>query len=257
MKDFVRLRQVALAVPQLAPVEAALRTIFELAPGHRDERVGRYGLENAVLALGPTFIEILAPTRPDTAVGRFLERAKDARIYGAYMAIFDCSDLARWRANIDALGIRVVNERRYEHYANLQLHPRDTGGTFAEIHQNVGGEELMGHYDPAGHGWQETVREDRAARRIAAMTFESPDPAALRHRWSQWLDRAGTADSLDLDYGTLRFRVSGDGGERLSALHIETRNPVGAQAAAKRMGCSLTEDGFALGGVRFVLVGAE
>jgi hypothetical protein len=47
--------------------------------------VGRFGLTNAVFAVGDTFVEVVAPTQPDTTAGRYLKRRGGD---GGYMAIF-------------------------------------------------------------------------------------------------------------------------------------------------------------------------
>ena len=68
------LRQIALVAARLAPVEQALTTVFDLTTCHRDPAVGQYGLENVLLPIGRQFLEVVAPTRDETAAGRFLAR---------------------------------------------------------------------------------------------------------------------------------------------------------------------------------------
>jgi hypothetical protein len=252
MSDFIRLRQVALAVPGIEEAEATLCRLFGVAGGHRDERVRRYGLANAVLTFGTTFVELLAPVQADTAVGRFLERSGSQTLHGAYMVIFDCSDLAQWRARIAKLGVRIVNERTYPRYCNMQLHPKDTGGTFVEIHQNVGGEDLKGHYDPAGDGWVSTIR-DTLTLGIVGAGLESSRPEVLARRWSGILGRESRSGRMELDAGILRFDPSHDGGERLAEIHVQVRDIGKVIANARAMDCTRGPDWVVLGGVRFRL----
>ena len=104
---YLRLRQVCLVAPELAPAVAAVQAVFGLPICHRDPHVAAFGLENALFALGESFLEIVAPTRPDTAAGRFLQRSGGL---GGYMLIFDCDDPAPYRARAGAAGVRVAYE---------------------------------------------------------------------------------------------------------------------------------------------------
>jgi len=65
--------------------------------------VGQFGLTNAVFAVGDTFVEVVAPARPDTTAGRYLERRGGD---GRYMAIFQVPDLAAARRRLASLGVR-------------------------------------------------------------------------------------------------------------------------------------------------------
>src|SRR2546423_6013078 len=99
------MRQVVLAAHELEPVAAQLRESLGLGEPFADPNVGEFGLHNAVFALGDCFIEVIAPTGPDTAVGRWLERHGGD---GGYMLIFQLDDLDAARARVETLGIRVV-----------------------------------------------------------------------------------------------------------------------------------------------------
>lgn len=255
-QGFIRLRQLALAVSELARAEQQLCEVFDVAACHHDERVQRYGLENAVLTFGSTFIELLAPTRPDTAVSRFLERGKERQHYGAYMAIFDCSDLAVWRGNVDALKMRVINEREYARYRNFQLHPRDTGAALVEIHRNLGGDELLGHYEPGGDEWQQTIRNGRTLG-ITGIRLESPQPDALAARWSAMLGRpVSDADGLriELDLGALDFGFSENAAEQVSEIVVAVRDVAAIVTSATEHGFTVGADWLDAYGVRFRLV---
>src|SRR5271157_5338023 len=93
----VRLRQAVLVAADLEPAATMLREGLGLLEPFRDPGVGEFGLENVVFALGDCFLEVVSPTRPDTAAGRYLARHGGD---GGYMVIFDLEDLegARERA---------------------------------------------------------------------------------------------------------------------------------------------------------------
>ena len=69
-----RLRQVALVARACGRVAAELGRAFGWGEPLRDPGVGGFGLTNAVFAVGGTFLEVVAPVRPDTTAGRYLER---------------------------------------------------------------------------------------------------------------------------------------------------------------------------------------
>src|SRR3954468_21427845 len=100
-----RVRQVVLAAADLDAVAADLeRELGVDAPFH-DEGVGHFGLRNAVYSLGDSFLEIVSPTRADTAVGRHRDRCGgDA----GYMLMFELADAAAIRRRLETLGVRIV-----------------------------------------------------------------------------------------------------------------------------------------------------
>ena len=88
---WLRLRQICLVARDIEQVTQAFQTIFGLEVCHIDPNVGKYGLENRLLPIGNQILEIVAPTQPDTAAGRYLERRGGD---GGYMVITQCDDHA-------------------------------------------------------------------------------------------------------------------------------------------------------------------
>src|SRR6266536_2167515 len=97
MADYLRLRQMCLATRELEPVVDDIRAILGVEICYRDSGVAKYGLVNALLPIGTSFLEVVAPIEPNTAAGRFLDRSGG---HGGYMAIFDCSDPERRRRHV-------------------------------------------------------------------------------------------------------------------------------------------------------------
>ena len=64
------MRQVALVARDCAQVAGELQRAFGWPSPFHDPGVGQFGLTNAVFAAGDTFVEVVAPARPDTAAGR-------------------------------------------------------------------------------------------------------------------------------------------------------------------------------------------
>ena len=252
-----RLRQVALVAETLAPVEVQLTSIFGLKVAHRDPGVGKFGLENIVVPVGNQFIEVVAPIEEGTTAGRYLERRSGD---GGYMAILQCTDPKGRDARAAALGMRVVHSIDRDDYDGLQLHPRDTGGTFLEIDFTDGFDEPDGPWYPAGDGWQ-TAKSTGAVTGIASSTIQSPAPVELAERWAAILDRDLSRDNnalgIALEQGCLRFVEAADGrGEGLSEIDITVADMGHVRAKAAEFDVPCTEDQITIGGVRFNLLSA-
>jgi hypothetical protein len=253
---WLRLRQLALVARQLAPVVDDLREVFGLEVAYRDPSVEAFGLENAVLPVGNQFLEVVAPTREGTAGGRYLERRGGD---GGYMVILQCDDHGPRKRRAAELGIRKALEHDEPQYRLLQLHPRDTGGSFLEIDQQIGGEDVEGPWQPAGRDWHAAVRTD-VVRAIAAAEIQAADPRLLAKRWSEILelpiaDEAGGAPSLRLENAAIRFVADRDGrGEGLGGVDVVAADPPRLLAAAERRGRRIADDLVLICGVRFRLV---
>ncbi|MGO8917554.1 MAG: VOC family protein [Stellaceae bacterium] len=253
---YLRLRQICLVAGALEPVLADLAAILGLAVCYRDGNVARYGLVNALLPLGRSFLEVVAPTRPGTAAGRYLERRGGD---GGYMVILDCDDIERRRDHMARFGVRIANPLGYESYTGLQLHPRDTGGAMLELNHTLDGARLDGPYHPAGPHWQDFVRT-ATTRALLAAELQSTDPEALARRWGAILERpvtrgaAGTPE-IALDLGRLRFVAAADGrGEGLAGLDIDAADPARILAEARRRSCAVSGNEVTIGGTRLRLV---
>jgi hypothetical protein len=92
---------------------------------HRRDVSERFGFRNAILPTGIGHIELLQPTDPDKAVGRFLQRRGE----GVYLVGFECADVAGSVSRLRAQGVQVESPR-----ADLAwVHPRQTHGLFVEL----------------------------------------------------------------------------------------------------------------------------
>jgi hypothetical protein len=255
MADYLRLRQICLVARELEPVVADLRTILGLEVCYRDSGVAKYGLVNALLPIGTSFLEVVAPVEPSTAAGRFLDRSGG---HGGYMAIFDCSDPERRRRHAEALGIRVANVIEYADYLGVQLHPRDCRAAMIELNHTRGGDDLAGAYHPAGPDWRAAVRTDQA-RALVETEIETPEPEALARHWGGILElpvRVGERDPtiVPAHGGVIRYVAAPDARtECLGGLRIAVADVARASEAAARRGYKLEGNSFHLAGVHFRL----
>ena len=250
MSDYLRLRQICLVAPQLAPAEKAITDVLGLAVCYRDPGVGKYGLENALWPVGDMFLEVVAPTQPDTAASRFLEKSSGR---GGYMVIFDCSDPARRAQHAGAIGVRVITNHIHGDYTGVQLHPRDCRAAMIEFNQTKGGDTDATRYAPAGPDWQGARRTD-VTRTIESVELASPDPAGLAAHWSAIIERPTESCAMRFPEATLSF-VAGPV-ESLAALTIQTTDATAMRARADAAGLERTDRGFIAAGVEWVPVSA-
>ena len=261
MKDsaqFLRLRQVCLVASDLEAQARRIASIFGLEVCYRDPNVGKYGLENVLFPVGTSFLEIVSPTKPDIAAGRFLERHGGRH---GYMVILDCDDPERFRHRAESLGVRVANLIRHDAYLGVQLHPKDTGAAMLEFNSTVGGADPLGAYGPAGPEWRRAMRRERT-RSMRAVEIESPHPKALAERWGQIMERraqdAGTCRyRIELDAGAIDFLPSSSGEEVFAGVNLEAADPRAILAEAKAQGCAENDGTVGACGVRFRITPAR
>jgi hypothetical protein len=255
---WLRLRQTAFIARKLAPIVDDMREVFGLEVGFRDPGVKTFGLENAIFPVGNQFIEVVAPIQEGTAGGRYLDRRGGD---GGYMVILQCDNHAPRKRRVAELGVRKALEADEARYKIMQLHPRDTRGSFLEIDEQVGGEDPDGPWSPAGPNWKTAVRTD-VVRAIAAAEIQSPEPDVVAARWSEILELPVERDpkgrpALHLQNASLRFVKDADGrGEGLGALDVVAVDRKRLLDAAERRGRRVSDNQVMVCGMRFNLVDA-
>lgn len=252
------LRQIAIVAGSRDPVVDALRNILGLEVCFVDEEVAEFGLENALLALGSQFVEVVAPVRPGTAAGRYLERRSGDGGYMVITQVMSEQEQTECRERACAEGVRVAWEKEHADGRYMQLHPRDTGGCFLEI-DYVEACDPEGHWPPAGgDAWRGSSGRPLVDG-ITAVDVQAADPAALAGRWSAItgvpVDAGDNGNcSMNLKNATVRFvPVADKRGEGLAAIELRAND---ARAIRKRADAfdALDADGTpVIGGVRIGL----
>lgn len=254
---WLRLRQIAFVAEALAPVEQAIIDTLGVAVCYRDPAVAAFGLENVLFPIGNQFLEVVAPVRENTAGGRYLERRGGN---GGYMIITQCDDHAPRKARVATLGIRTVLEHDDDSYRLMQLHPRDTGGTFFEIDQQLGdrADEPDGPWHPAGPDWQR-ARDLRRVNGIVAAIVQCDDPGRVARRWAGIAEIPLAPDlTLPLDNAGIRFVECTDGRpEGLSEIDVAVTDAAAILERARQRDAVLGDDQIGLCGVRINLVPAQ
>mgnify|MGYP006165813385 CR=1 FL=1 len=254
---WLRLRQIALVAEKLAPIETQLEQVLGIKVCYRDPGVGHFGLENALFPIGNQLLEVVAPTQENTAGGRYLERRGGD---GGYMVITQCDDHAPRRRRVEELGIRRVAESDSEDYGLMQLHPKDTGGSFFEIDEQRGQGALDadGPWEPAGPDWQTARCLDRIVH-IRAAEIQCDDPEVVAARWSTIaqipLQRSDGMLTLPLDNAVLRFVSCEDGRpEGLGGIDVEAADKEAILASASQLGLPCSGSMVSICGLRITLV---
>ncbi len=253
---WLKLRQIALVAEQLAPVERELTDVLGLQVCYRDPGVGRFGLENALLPIGNQLLEVVAPVKENTAGGRYLERRGGD---GGYMVITQCDDHAPRRRHVEELGIRLVSDFTTDEFRNMQLHPKDTGGSFFEIDEQMGegAHDDDGPWEPAGPNWQRARRTERV-NAILAAEVQCDDPGQTAARWSEIAEIPLNDNVLELANAAVRFVPCADGRpEGLGGIDLAAVECDAILETAERLGAVRGDRQIYLCGMRMNLIKAD
>jgi methylmalonyl-CoA/ethylmalonyl-CoA epimerase len=125
------LDHVAIAVRDLDAALAGYRTRYGIEALHR-EVVADQGVEEAMLALGGSFVQLITPVDDDGPVARFL----DKRGEGLHHVAFAVLDLEVALAHLESQGSRMIDRepRRGGRGTRIAfVHPSDLSGTLIEL----------------------------------------------------------------------------------------------------------------------------
>src|SRR5438270_5348485 len=116
--------ELSVVVRDLDAAAARFTQLFGLSV-HRRDTSERFGFKNAILPTGIGHIELLQPTDPDKAVGRFLAKRGE----GVYLVGFECADVPGSVERLKKAGVRVDGRRADVAW----IHPQETHGLFVEL----------------------------------------------------------------------------------------------------------------------------
>jgi hypothetical protein len=219
-----RLRQVAFAAADLDTTAARLQSELGLTEPYRDDGVALFGLQNAVFALGDTFLEVVSPLRDGTAAGRYLERQGGDT---GYMAMVQVADAGAARSRLDRLGVRVVWEFAEEDIVDLHLHPRDVPGPLLALDQA----EPEGSWRWGGPAWTAAVPAVTPGG-LRELTIAVADPGGAAARWAELLGVAAADRTLPLADSQLVTFEEPHGRNGIVALTLAVPTPPSASAEA-------------------------
>lgn len=127
----INLDHVAIAVENLDSALEAYRGRYRVEPIYR-EVIESQGVEEAMIPVGGSFIQLLQPLSPETPVGRFLSNRGEGLHHVAYAVV----SIEAALEHLVSEGARLVdNEPRVGGRGTriAFVHPADVGGTLIEL----------------------------------------------------------------------------------------------------------------------------
>ncbi len=133
--DVTRIDQIAIAVEDLDAAIAFYERAFGLRVSSR-ERIESDGVEEAMLDVGGVWIQLLAPTREDSPVGRFLARSGP----GLHHLGFGVEDVSAALDHLRAEEVALIDDTPRPGgggHTIAFVHPKGTGGVLVELVENA------------------------------------------------------------------------------------------------------------------------
>ena len=129
----IEIDHVAIAVHDLDAALEYYKSTFGASLAHR-ERIERDGVEEALIAVADSYIQLVSPIRPDSPVAKFLERKGEGLHHVGYR-VEDCAEALQ--AVRDAGGTLIDEEPRPGSRGTTVafVHPRGAFGTLIELVQ--------------------------------------------------------------------------------------------------------------------------
>ena len=122
---------VAIAVHDLEAAIEYYRATYGVEPVHR-ERIEKDGVDEALIKVADSYIQLLTPTRDDSPVAKYLA-AKGEGIHHVGYRVDDCWEVLE---DVKAQGARVVDEHPRTGSRGTTvafLHPKTAFGTLIEL----------------------------------------------------------------------------------------------------------------------------
>ncbi|MDH3517510.1 MAG: methylmalonyl-CoA epimerase [Acidimicrobiia bacterium] len=127
----INLDHVAIAVADLDAAIAGYSDRYRIEPLYR-EVVESQGVEEAMIPVGGSFVQLLQPLGAETPVGKFLERNGE----GLHHVAFAVVDIEAALDHLDETGTRLIDRhpRLGGRGARIAfVHPKDLAGTLVEL----------------------------------------------------------------------------------------------------------------------------
>ena len=136
---FTRIDHVGVAVADLDEAISFYEHTFGMRLAHVESN-DEQGVREAMMEVGDSgsFVQLLAPLRPDSAIGKFLDRSGP----GIQQVAYTVDDVEVTCAQLRAKGLRLLYERARVGTAGSLInfvHPKDAGGVLVELVQHASG----------------------------------------------------------------------------------------------------------------------
>lgn len=177
---FVQVRQAVIGVPDVGPASTRVQQELGLAPGFADPLLAEIGMDDESLVLGDerSFLELVAPLRPDVSLARWLAKGGGP---GGYALSVQVGDAAPFLARMAKLGLDVAADVEAYGYRLLQLRPGQLGLLL----------ELDEVPDPEAWFWDSVDKQyptDPQVDHFTSLELMSPDPDGQAATWGALFD---------------------------------------------------------------------
>lgn len=128
-----KVEHIALAVADLEAAIDHYKEVWGAEVEHR-ERVEDQGVEEAMIPVGDTYLQLLGATAPDSTVARFVERRGE----GLHHIAYEVDDLEAALAELKRKGVPLIDEEpRVGGRGHLVafVHPKGNHGLLVELVQ--------------------------------------------------------------------------------------------------------------------------
>ncbi|MBO0729587.1 MAG: methylmalonyl-CoA epimerase [Acidimicrobiaceae bacterium] len=132
---FTELDHVAIAVRDLDAAVTWYKAAFGATVAHR-ERVERDGVEEVLLGVADSYVQLLTPTRDDSTVAKFLD-SKGEGLHHVGYRVADCADALRAAVTAGARPIDPEPRPGSRGTTVAFLHPKTGFGTLIELVQEA------------------------------------------------------------------------------------------------------------------------
>ena len=247
----LRIRQLVMAAKERDQLASQICEVFDLEIAFYDPGIIHFGLENVLIPVGNTFIEIVSPIEENTAAERFINKRSGD---GGYMVIIEVDDFVREKNRISENKIEIVWEAdRKEngvHAQAIHLNPKQVGGAIVSLDQMKPRTAWLW----AGHEWERHINRV-SSNRLVGVHIQSSDPKVLMSKWEKALGKKGGSDNLtiSLNESYIKFTEELDErGEGINAFEISVKNKEDVLEKAKDLNL-LENENICIGGVNFLL----
>ena len=130
-----KIEHIALAVKDLDKAIETYSALWGLTVEHR-ETVADQQVEEAMLLIGETYIQLLAPTSDQSTVARFI----DKRGEGLHHIAYEVDDIDAALEHLAATGARMIDHEPRDGSRGTRIafvHPASSAGVLVELVQKV------------------------------------------------------------------------------------------------------------------------
>lgn len=175
LAERVKIRQLAIGVPDVAAAAAQARKELGLAQGFADHLLAEIGLDDDAMIMGDgrSFLEYVGPLSEDSPIQRWLAKGGS----GGYAMAVQVPDLELFRSRIADLEIDIAAEVEAYGYRIIQFRPRKMGLLF----------ELDEVPDPDAWFWDDLDKEIPSAPEVDSFSWvemSTPEPERLSTLWA-------------------------------------------------------------------------